>query len=117
MPYIELNVTPMLGGQQKEQIKSKMGETITLIPGKSEAVTMVGINDGRALYLNGRELSNGAFIELRLLGKAERLHKEALTEAIFTVMADMLGMDGRDIYINIIELESWGHNGRLQTLG
>lgn len=117
MPYINVNVTPLLGEQQKEQIKSKMGEAVTLIPGKTEAVTMVGINDGCALYLGGRALHNGAFIEIRLLGEAERPHKEALTEAIFSAMADTLGMDGSDVYINVLEMESWGHNGRLKTLG
>ncbi len=114
MPYIKLNVTQKLDAGKKEQVKAKMGELIALIPGKSEAVTMVGIEDGCSLYMGGRALGNGAFIDVRLFGKAEKKDKEALTEAIFASMGDMLGTSDGDVYLNIFEMDSWGYGGGLK---
>lgn len=113
MPYINVNAAPALKENEKEQLKAKIGELITLIPGKSEAVTMVSVNDGCSLYLGGRALDKGAFIEIRLLGAAKRQDKEALTEAIFKAMKSMFGMPESDIYITIQEFDSWGFGGRL----
>ncbi len=112
MPYISVNASAKLGDRQKEQLKSKMGETITNIPGKTEAVTMVAVADSCALYLGGRALDNGAFIEIRLLGQAEAADKEALVKAVFDSMKEGFSMKESDIYINILELENWGTGGR-----
>ncbi|MDD5017629.1 MAG: hypothetical protein PHO15_05980 [Eubacteriales bacterium] len=113
MPYIQVNVTKPLQPQQKEQIKNRMGELISLIPGKSEAVTMVDITGNRTLYLGGRPLQNGAFIDVRLFGTADKKSKETLTAAMFEAMHEMLGTAPGDIYLNIFEMPSWGANGRL----
>ncbi len=113
MPYINVNAAPILKENEKEQLKAKMGELITLIPGKSEAVTMVGVNDGCSLFLGGRALEKGAFIEIKLLGAAKKQDKEALTEAIFKGMKSMFDMPESDVYITIQEFENWGFGGRL----
>jgi|AGTN01.2.fsa_nt_gi Macrophage migration inhibitory factor (MIF). len=113
MPYINVSVSRTLQPQQKEQIKARMGKLISLIPGKSESVTMVRIADGCALYMGGSALDNGAFIDIRLLGNATQQSKEALTKAMFQSMGKLLGVEPGDMYTNIIEFENWGYNGRL----
>ncbi len=113
MPYINVNTAPLLKENEKGQLKAKMGELITLISGKTEAVTMVSINDGCSLYMGGKALDKGAFIEIRLLGAAKMQEKEALTEAIFKAMKSMFGMPESDIYITIQEFDSWGFGGKL----
>jgi phenylpyruvate tautomerase PptA (4-oxalocrotonate tautomerase family) len=112
MPYISIGTSKELKDRQKEQIKAKMGEAICLIPGKSEAVTMVDISDGRAIYLGGKALDNGAFVEVRLLGKAESKNKEALACAIFGALEETLGTQKDAVYINILEMDCWGLGGR-----
>jgi phenylpyruvate tautomerase PptA (4-oxalocrotonate tautomerase family) len=116
MPYVNVNAAPKLKESEKEQLKAKMGELITLIPGKTEAVTMVSINDGCSLYLGGKALDKGAFIEIRLLGAAKTQEKQALTEAIFKAMKSMFGMQENEIYLNIIEFDSWGTGGKLKII-
>jgi hypothetical protein len=113
MPYINVNVSKALQPQQKEQIKAEMGKLISLIPGKSEDVTMVQVVDGCALYKGGRALDNGAFVDIRLLGGASKQSKEALTKAMFVSLGKLLGIDTGDMYTNITEFESWGYNGSL----
>ena len=113
MPYISIDTTKELKAQQKDQLKGKMGEVICLIPGKTEAVTMVDISDGHAIYMGGKALENGAFVEVRLLGKAEKSSKEALTKAIFDALERILETPKDDVYLNIMEFDCWGLGGRL----
>jgi phenylpyruvate tautomerase PptA (4-oxalocrotonate tautomerase family) len=111
MPYVNVNVSAKLGASEKEQLKAKMGEVISLIPGKTEAVTMVSIADGCALYLGGKPLDKGAFIETRIYGTAEKADKEKYIKAVFAAMKDALGYPADGIYINILEFDSWGAGG------
>ena len=113
MPYICVSVSKTLEANQKEQIKAELGQLITLVPGKTEEVTMVRIEDGCTLYKGGKTLGNGAFIEVRLYGAAPQPDKEEFTSAVFSAFEKMLGMMPSDIYLNIFEMESWGTKGKL----
>jgi phenylpyruvate tautomerase PptA (4-oxalocrotonate tautomerase family) len=112
MPYLSVNLSKDISDQHKENIKNKIGEIIALIPGKSEAVTMVDISGGHSLYKGGMKLKNGAFVEVRLKGKAGLKDKDALTKAIFGMLKELLGSPEDEIYLNIIEFENWGYGGR-----
>ena len=113
MPYIQINVTQTLEDQQKELLKARLGEDITLIPGKTEAVTMVDIADGRTIYMGGKPV-NGGFIEVRLYGIADLSCKKAMTEAFFNTMEQLLGIKPDDLYLSISEFSNWGAHGRLK---
>ena len=113
MPFIQVNVSQALKDPQKEQLKAKLGELITLIPGKTEAVTMVDIADKRTIYKDGKPI-DGGFIEVRLFGPAEQASKEAMTEAVFAAMEQLLGIKPQDLYLNIFEMNSWCTGGKLK---
>jgi phenylpyruvate tautomerase PptA (4-oxalocrotonate tautomerase family) len=113
MPYVSVNVSSRLQPAEKERLKAKMGETIAALPGKTESVTMVSITDSCALYLGGKPLEKGAFIETRIYGTAEKACKEKYIKAVFAAMRDVLGYPAEGIYINVLEFENWGLNGRM----
>lgn len=46
MPFINSKVTVKMTDSQKEAVKKRLGEAITLIPGKSENWLMAGFEDG-----------------------------------------------------------------------
>lgn len=114
MPYISVSVSKTLNAGQKEAIKAELGSLVAIIPGKSEAVTMVRIEDGCALWKGGRALENGAFVEVRLFGKSPAESEEKFTQAIFGMLGKQLGVAPGDIYLNILELERWGTGGQLR---
>ena len=62
MPYIDINITNKLNEKEKDKIKSKLGELITIIPGKKEASLMIGINDEYTIYLEGERKDKSAYI-------------------------------------------------------
>jgi phenylpyruvate tautomerase PptA (4-oxalocrotonate tautomerase family) len=113
MPYINISLSKEVTSEQKEQIKARMGKIITLVPGKSEEVTMIDISGSHSLYMGGRALENGAFVDIRLKGKADIKGKEDLTEAVFKSLKELLGTKEEDIYLNITEFDNWGSKGRL----
>jgi phenylpyruvate tautomerase PptA (4-oxalocrotonate tautomerase family) len=114
MPYISLKLSKDVNKQQKEQIKARIGEIVTLLPGKTEAVTMVDISGGHSIYLGGKALENGGFVEIRLLGNAAEFnHKKAVTEAIFDALEKVLGTPKNKVYLNILEFSNWGAGGTL----
>ena len=82
MPFINSKITTKLTKEKKELIKSKLGEVITNIPGKSEEWLMVGFEDEYSLYFRGKELEYGAFVEVKIFGKADKKDLEKVTKAI-----------------------------------
>jgi phenylpyruvate tautomerase PptA (4-oxalocrotonate tautomerase family) len=114
MPYIQVSLSHTLNPEQKEAVKAELGSLITLIPGKTEAVTMVRIEDGCALYKGGKALNNGAFVEVRLYGKSPAQSEERFTEAVFEMLGKQLGIEPGDVYLNILEMERWGTRGHLK---
>jgi phenylpyruvate tautomerase PptA (4-oxalocrotonate tautomerase family) len=114
MPYVSISVSKTLDDSQKDALKSGMGQVITMIPGKTEEVTMVRIEDGCALWKGGSALESGAFVEVRLYGKAPMADKQRFTEAAFSMLENKAGISPKETYLNILEMDSWGSGGRLK---
>lgn len=113
MPYIDVKVTSALDDAQKDQLKDGLGQIITLIPGKTEAVTMVSLSGGHALYLNGQPLSAGAYVEVKTFGETARPHKEAVNTGIFELLDSVLSIPPSGIYITFHGQNEWGCEGGL----
>ena len=114
MPYIALNTSQKLSQAQKEKIKAELGRLITIIPTKTEAVTIVDFSDDRTMYKAG-EIIDGAFIDLRLFHKSDFEAKKKFTEETFVMLNRELGIKSEHIYLNIFEFENWGSGGTLKT--
>ena len=108
MPFIDCKITKKLTEEQKERIKSGLGKSISIMH-KPESYLMVGIADGYDLYFAGKKLENGAFIDIKLLGKPKDCEK--MTEAICALLKEELGIDGSGVYITYQGISDWGHDG------
>lgn len=114
MPYISVNTSLSLSGQQKEALKRALGEKISLIPGKSEARLMVDISDGHSLYFAGQP--GGAFVELRCFGRTPPEAQKAYAAAVFEALEKQLGLPPDRVYYNHVDLDTWGSGGALRGL-
>ncbi|MDR2607969.1 MAG: hypothetical protein LBC57_06210 [Treponema sp.] len=112
MPYIAFSTSLELSLPQKEKLKSEFGRLIPLIPGKAEADLQVDISSGRVMYMAGTEESS-AFVELRILNKADMEAKKRFTQETFAMLHRELQLSKDRIYLNIIEFEHWGYGGDL----
>jgi len=113
MPYIAINTSIEISDAQKEKIKTEVGKLITIIPGKTEANTMVDFCECRTIFKAGEKV-DGAMIELRLWRKAEFEDKKKFVETLFKFLQGELGLKPENMYLNILEFEAWGSGGTLK---
>ena len=112
MPYICANVAKKMNLQEKESLKSAIGKIITAL-NKSEAHLMIDIEDGKTLFFKGLLQDNCAYIDVRVYGKCQQSAKEAFTKAVFEVFKEQLSIDRENLFLSILEYDSWGMNGGL----
>jgi phenylpyruvate tautomerase PptA (4-oxalocrotonate tautomerase family) len=110
MPYILVNTSLKLSHEQKEKVKTEFGRLIAIIPTKTEAGLLVDFSEGHTMYRAGEE-APCAFIEVRLFGKAETEQKKLLAKEIFEMLHRELGLEIPRMYLNIVEMETWGSAG------
>lgn len=111
MPYIRTTVSKEISQENIENIKTKLGQAIALIPGKSESWLMLAFEDNVNMYFKGDCSEEYAYIEVSLFGSTSDAAYDRLTAAISEIINEELGIDRANIYIKYEEAEHWGWNG------
>jgi phenylpyruvate tautomerase PptA (4-oxalocrotonate tautomerase family) len=110
MPFIDSKITVSLSADQKETIKSRLGKAIATL-NKTETYLMVGIADSYDLYLGGKKLEKGAYVEVSLFGNASPSAYNKMTGEICRIYSEVLNIPGSNIYVTYHGLSDWGWNG------
>lgn len=111
MPFINAKVTVKMSEEKKESVKKKLGEAISLIPGKSERWLMVGFEDSYDLYFQGNKNAEAAFIEVKIFGGASSDVYNKMTGVLCGIFEEELGISAERIYVKYEEVTEWGWNG------
>lgn len=112
MPYIQTKTNVPITEQQERVLKTKLGELISLYPGKSESRLMLGFEDNCRLWFAGKNDTPIAFIQVMLFGSSvNREGADRLTPAISQLFKEVLNIDSNKIYINYSSFENWGSCG------
>ena len=111
MPFIDSKITLKLSDEKKELLKTKLGQIITTIPGKSESFLMVGFNDNYSLFFGGQKLEKGAFVEVKIFGTASSDVLNKVTSQICQLYKDELDINPSAIYVKYEFVDHWGWNG------
>ena len=114
MPYIAINTSVKLSDSQKEKIKTELGRLISIIPTKSEAGLLINFSDSATIYKAGENVP-GAFIDIRLLHKADFEARKKFTEETFDLLIRELGIKKEHIYLSFLEFDDFGVGGTLKT--
>lgn len=110
MPFIDIKLSKKITDEQKEQLKSDLGKSISTLH-KPESYLMVGICDGYDLYFAGNKLSNGAFVSVSAFGSVSSSDTDKMTAKICEMLSNRLSVKGSDVYITYAGVENWGWNG------
>ncbi len=110
MPFIDSKLTVELTEEKKEKIKQKLGKAVSLLH-KSETYLMVGFQEGYELYLGGRKLAKGAYVEVSLYGSASPSDYSKLTGEICKILAEEADIPADCVYVTYHGLNDWGWNG------
>ncbi len=109
MPFINTKTNVPISKAQEISVKEKLGQAISLLPGKSENWLMVGFEPECPLYFRGSDKEKIAFVEVKIYGKAAKPACDKLTAAITGILAQELGVE--QVYIKYEEVGIWGFNG------
>ena len=113
MPYINVNTTKKLDGGSKEAIRKKLGELISIIPGKSEDVLMIKFDDDSCIYYSGSLKDSAAYVDIKIHGSASLEQKKELIEGVFAAFKEQLGIYEKDMFITVSEFANWGFQGTM----
>ena len=62
MPFINSKVSVKTTEEQQKELKTRLGQAISIIPGKSESWLMVNLEDDRKMYFRGDDSEPIAFV-------------------------------------------------------
>lgn len=110
MPFINVKTNCAVDKNKETAIKSKLGQAITAIPGKSETWLMVGIEPGYKLYFQGTD-APCAIADVSILGTASASVLSDLTGRITDVISGELDIQPSRIYVKYSQHPEWGWNG------
>lgn len=114
MPYISVNTTLALSEEQKDAVKTALGQCITILPKKTEKVLMVDISDNHTMYFGGERQEKLAFIDVRMYGDTDFDCKKRFTEAVFASICETSGLAPNQIFMTIMPFQEWGSGGSLK---
>ena len=109
MPFINVKISENLSDTQVDNIKSRLGEAISLIPGKSEAWLMVKFEDKADMYFKGSN-EPCAMFEIAVFGSASKDAYENLTKRICKTSEKYLGIPSNRTYVKYNEIDKWGYD-------
>lgn len=110
MPYIHVRTNQMLSDDEEQNLKTALGEAITLLPGKTEDWLMVDLEGDARLWFAGDKDRLLAIVEVDLLGKSDKASYEKLTARICDIMEKELNVPADGVYVKYGEYTHWGYN-------
>lgn len=112
MPYIKTTTNAEISKEKETVLKTKLGQAIALIPGKSETWLMTAFDDEISMYFQGNGDKTIVYVEVAIFGSASDNAYDALTAEITNIMSQELSASPSDIYVKYEEVSHWGWNGR-----
>ncbi len=111
MPFIDTKLNIRLSEEREAAIKQRLGEAISLFPGKSEYWLMLSFTDNCRLWFRGYNTFPVAMVEIKLFGTAEAALCEEMTALVTKIFGEELGIAPDRIYVKYEFVETWGWNG------
>lgn len=111
MPFIEAKVNIEISKEKEIIIKTKLGQAIELLPGKTEKWLMISMEDNCNMYFKGSNELQIAFIEVKLYGSQNKEAYNKLTKAITDIFYEELNINPSNLYVKYEEIDNWGWNG------
>lgn len=111
MPFVDVKLTKKLSENEENGLKAKLGEIISLFPGKSESWLMCKIADDKKIWFRGDNSSDSAFIEVKLFGSVDAESADKFTAKICDYLKSELKIDPSRVYVRYEGGTVWGWDG------
>ena len=111
MPCIQMSTNQNVSNEKKEVLKTRFGQAIELIPGKSEKWLMCVFHPTWEMWFQGRQ-ERLAFLEVGIYGQPKEDSLNRLTEELMEIISSELAIAKEHIYIKYAMTPCWGWNGK-----
>ena len=111
MPFISTKTNVTVSKEKETQLKERLGQAISILPGKSESWLMTGFEDEYHLYFRGDNSQPVAFIEVSVYGSTNSGAFSKLTAEMTKIFGEVLGIAADHIYVKYSATSDWGWNG------
>ena len=111
MPLIDTKLNVALSREKEEILKRRLGEAISLFPGKSEYWLMLTFSDNCRMWFRGYDNFPIAMVEVKLFGSAEAALCNRMTATVCKLFEEELGISPDHVYVNYTFSDTWGWNG------
>ena len=113
MPYIQARLSLNLDKTQKADLQAKITDVVSEVFSKPKNYIMSEVQDGCSLYMASKEVENGAYISISLLGSAPKDRCNTVTQRVCDILSSDYGISGSNVYITYHPTELWGWNGMM----
>lgn len=110
MPFIDTKLNFRLSEEKETVLKAKLGEAISVFPGKSEYWLMLNFTDNAKLWFRGYRNFPIAMVEVQLFGGAEAAVCEEMTRIICDIFQEVLDISPDHVYVKYEFCNCWGWN-------
>lgn len=111
MPFINSKVSVEVTPEQRTELKTRLGQAIALIPGKSESWLMVNLEDKQNMYFRGDNSQPIAFVVVNMYGSPDQAAFSRMTAEVTKIYNEVLGISPDHMYIKYAASMDWGWNG------
>ena len=111
MPFIHSKTNIKTTANQQLELKTRLGEAISILPGKSEAWLMINLEDDQKMYFRGDDSEPLAFICVNCYGNADEAAFDRMTDELTKIYGEVLGIKADHMYIKYDASLHWGWNG------
>ena len=111
MPFINTRTNQHLTPAQENTLKTRLGEAISLLPGKSETWLMLAFESDVHMAFSG---SNApcAMVDVEVYGTPDSASFDNLTKKICSILSEELQIEPDRIYVAYFPTKNWGWNGQ-----
>ena len=104
MPFITAHTSAVLEGSRKGELAHRIGRAVAHVPGKSEADTLVDVQDGCSMWLYGDDSESVAYVDAALFGTEHHRGYDAFSAEVARAFEEVAGIDLRHVFVRLSEI-------------
>ena len=104
MPFVTTRTSAVLDDAQKSELAHRIGRAVAHVPGKSEADTLVDVQDGCSIWLYGSDADPVAYVEAALFGTEHRMGYDAFSAEVAQAFTEVAGIASRRVFVRLSEI-------------
>ncbi len=112
MPFLISKVNIPISPEQEQELKSKHGKALELVPGKSEEYLFLCVEDQCRLWLRGDSSRPMGYLTVSIFGNESHAGYREFSAAVTDIYRDLFEIAPEDFYIKFDDITAWSVGGQ-----